>query len=109
MKQKRNKILVLSQFFYPEYVTSSVLVTQMAEDLAASGLDVEVLCGMPKEYLSGQVKAKGKEQHNGLLIRRVGYLQLSRKSTIGRLLNYFSLIASMALRWPLLLRYEYII
>lgn len=109
MKQKQNKVLVLSQFFYPEYVTSSVLVTQMAEDLAAAGLDVEVLCGMPKEYLSGQVRATPKEQYKGMLIRRVGYLQLSRKSTIGRLINYFSLIASVALRWPILLRYECII
>jgi glycosyltransferase involved in cell wall biosynthesis len=109
MKQNDKKILVLSQFFYPEYVTASVLVTQMAEDLAAAGLDVEVLCGMPKEYLEGQVRAPLKEQYNGMLVKRVGYLQLSRKSKIGRLLNYFSLIASMALRWTMFLRYEYII
>jgi glycosyltransferase involved in cell wall biosynthesis len=109
MRKKSNKILVLSQFFHPEYVTSSVLVTQMAEDLAASGLDVEALCGMPKEYFNGQVKAPRKEEYKDLVIRRVGYLQLPRKSMVGRLLNYFSLVASVALRWPLLLRYEYII
>ncbi len=106
---KQGKVLVLSQFFYPEYVTSSMLVTQMAEDLATAGLDVEALCGMPKEYVSGQTKAPRKERHNGVLIRRVGYLQLSRKSRIGRLLNYFSLITSMALRWPLFLQYELVI
>ncbi len=106
---KQNRVLVLNQYFYPEYVTSSVLVTQMAEDLAAAGLDVEVLCGMPKEYFSGQAKVQRKERHNGLLIRRVGYLQLSRKSKIGRLLNYFSLIASMAVRWPLFLRYQLVV
>ncbi len=106
---KQNRVLVLNQYFYPEYVTSSVLVTQMAEDMATAGLDVEVLCGMPKEYFSGQSKVRRKERHNGLLIRRVGYLQLSRKSKIGRLLNYFSLIASMAARWPLFLRYELVI
>lgn len=105
----KGKLLVLSQFFSPEYVTSSVLVTQMAEDLAKAGLDVEVLTGMPKEYTQGQVKVARKEKQNGLLIRRVDYLQLSRKSRLGRLLNYFSLVASMALRWPLLLRYRYVI
>jgi glycosyltransferase involved in cell wall biosynthesis len=107
--KKRSKILVLSQFFQPEYVTSSVLVTQMAEDLAAAGLDVEVLCGMPKEYLDGQVEAPSKENYKGMLIRRAHYLQLSRKTKIGRLLNYFSLIVSMAWHWPLFFRYEYVI
>lgn len=109
MREKSRKILVLSQFFHPEYVTSSVLVTQMAEDLAAAGLDVEALCGMPKEYLEGQVEAPHIEGYKGLLIRRVGYLQLPRQSKAGRLLNYFTFIASVALRWPTLLKYEYIV
>jgi glycosyltransferase involved in cell wall biosynthesis len=102
---KADRILMMDQFFYPEYVTASVLNTQLAEDLAARGIGVDVLCGKPKEYLAGREKAPSRETYKGIRIRRVGYLQLSRKSKLGRLVNYFSFIFSVALRWPSLLGY----
>ncbi len=102
---KRNRILILSQFYHPEYVTASVLIGQMAEDLAAQGFDVEVLCGRPKEYVEGAGKVPGRETHKGVHIRRARYLQLPRKSRLGRLVNYFTFVASVLLRWPTLLGY----
>lgn len=102
-------ILLLHQFFYPDYVTASVLITQLAEDLAARGMRVDALCGKPREYLAGDAKVPARETHNGVRIRRVGYLQLSRISKLGRLVNYFSFIVSVALRWPGLLRYDLIV
>jgi glycosyltransferase involved in cell wall biosynthesis len=106
---KSDRVLILNQFFYPEYVTASVLITQMAEDLAARGIGVDVLCGMPKEYLEGAQRVPKRETYKGIAIRRVGYLQLSRRSKVGRLLNYFSFIASIALHFPKLLGYRLIV
>lgn len=106
---KSDRVLILNQFFYPEYVTASTLITQMAEDITASGIGVDVLCGMPKEYLDGSARVPKSETYKGIGIHRVGYLQLSRRSKIGRLLNYFSLIASVMLHFPKMLGYRFII
>jgi glycosyltransferase involved in cell wall biosynthesis len=106
---KSDRVLILNQFFYPDYVTASVLITQMAEDLAARGLKVDALCGRPKEYLAGDARVKARETHNGVHIRRMRYLQLSRRSKAGRLLNYFSFLSAVALRWPRLLGYGLIV
>lgn len=44
------KILILCQYFYPEYVSSATLPTQLAEDLIANHINVDVMCGWPYEY-----------------------------------------------------------
>lgn len=41
------KILILCQYFYPEYVSSATLPTQLAEDLIANHINVDVMCGWP--------------------------------------------------------------
>lgn len=96
---RKNRILIINQFFHPEYVTAAVLITQLAEDLAASGFSVEVLCGKPKEYLAGTAKVPAEEGYRGMRIRRIRYIQLSRESKIGRILNQFSFIIAVTLRW----------
>ncbi len=37
------KILILCQYFYPEYVSSATLPTQLAEDLIANHINVDVM------------------------------------------------------------------
>ena len=37
-KNEKEKILILCQYFYPEYVSSATLPTQMAEDLVERGM-----------------------------------------------------------------------
>ena len=56
---ENKKLLILCQYFYPEYVSSATLPTQMAEDLIVRGMNVDVMCGWPFEY------AKEKEVKNG--------------------------------------------
>lgn len=85
----KRKIGILCQFFYPEYNSSARLPFEMAEDLAKHNFQVEVFCGYPKEY-SDKEKVAKKEIISGIKINRKKYLQLSRKSFFGRLLNYFS-------------------
>ena len=49
-KNEKEKILILCQYFYPEYVSSATLPTQMAEDLVERGMKIDVICGWPNEY-----------------------------------------------------------
>ena len=49
-KNEKKKILILCQYFYPEYVSSATLPTQMAEDLVERGMKIDVICGWPNEY-----------------------------------------------------------
>lgn len=105
---KKSDILFMSQFFYPEYVTAAALAFDTAKALQAAGFRVEALCGYPSEYYD-KGKVPVKETVDGILIRRVRYLGLSRQSKAGRLLNYVSFCLSMAVRFPCLRRYRAIL
>src|SRR5699024_5543270 len=101
-------ILVLCQYFYPEYVSSTTLPTQMAEDLVDKGIKIDVMCGWPYEY-SQLHKTLKKENYNGINIRRLKYAQFNNKSKIGRLINFFSLFAMFLINMPRMLKYDHIL
>ena len=102
-------ILFLCQYFYPEYITSSLLPYQTARELVDNGMKVDVICGYPKEYHSGVGTAVPKiETVDGILIQRVSYFQLDRTNSLFRLLNYFSFIASCFLKLFQLRHYKLI-
>lgn len=107
MNSKKD-ILFLCQFFYPEYISSATLPYDTAKAFVDSGLKVDVLCGYPQEYnILGKVPMK--EIHEGINIRRIKYLQLKRINIIGRLINYFSFVFSVALRFLSFRKYKSII
>lgn len=85
----KRDVLFLCQFFYPEYVSSATLPYDTARALVQAGYTVDAMCGYPKEYADGTAYPK-KEEVDGIRIRRLKYLQLGRKSFVGRLINYFS-------------------
>jgi glycosyltransferase involved in cell wall biosynthesis len=80
----------------------------MAEDLVENGLSVDVLCGYPSEYSKDKDLPK-KQNYKNINIRRVKYIQLNKKKTLSRLINYFSFIFSMLLKWPRMMNYKCII
>ena len=84
-------ILFLCQFFYPEHNSSATLPFDTAKCLANEGFSVGALCGYPKEY-NDTKKVTAREKKDGVSIHRLRYLQLSRQSKLGRLVNYFSFI-----------------
>lgn len=106
MKTKR--ILILCQYFYPEYVSSATLPTQMAEDLVNKGMKIDVICGWPYEYSESKNVLK-KESYKGINIHRLKYAQFDNKSKIGRLINFFSLFIMFMLRMPKMLKYDHIL
>lgn len=92
-KNPKKDIVFLCQFFYPEYNSSATLPFDTAKYLAESGYSVGTLCGYPKEY-SIDGKAPVREKKDGISIRRLCYIQGSRRDKFGRLLNYFSFTLS---------------
>lgn len=104
-KDMKKDILFLCQFFYPEYAASAELSYDTAEALSRAGFSVDALCGYPKEYTT-ENRLPMAETVNGVGIRRLKYIQLARKSKIGRLVNYFSFTAVMFLNLFRLRRYR---
>lgn len=87
-------VIILCQFFAPEYVTSARLSWDTAKYLADSGMKVRAVCGYPGEYhVLGGVPLQ--EILDGVHIKRLRYMQLKRSSRLGRLVNYFSFTVSV--------------
>lgn len=95
-KVHKKDVLFLCQFFYPEYISTSTLPYDTAEALSRAGFSVDALCGYPKEYTTKSRLPKC-ETVSGVGIRRLKYIQLARKSKIGRLINYFSFTTAVLL------------
>lgn len=92
--KKTKDVLILCQFFYPEYISSATLPFDTAKYLSQKGYKVGALCGYPKEYWNGSAVPK-KETVEGVEINRISYAQPDRKSVVGRIVNYFSFVLSL--------------
>jgi colanic acid biosynthesis glycosyl transferase WcaI len=90
------RILFLTTYFRPESATNAILMTLLAEELAAHGHQITIVTGMP-HYDNNRVedayrgKLWMKERTGDLNVRRV-YLYVPKEKTriLGRLLNYIS-------------------
>ncbi len=101
---RRKRVLVVSQHYWPEHFR----VTDIAEGLAALGIDVDVLCGLPN-YPDG-VLYKGygyfrprKQQRNGVTVYRAGEVPRRGNSNLKIFLNYVSFPVTALLKLPRLL------
>lgn len=99
------KILVLSQYFWPE----TFRITEVAQSLRELGHEVIVLTGQPNYpdgvVLPGYAAASLQAQtRDGLTICRVPLVPRGRGSALRLLLNYLSFIVSAAVFGPWLLR-----
>jgi hypothetical protein len=48
-------VLILSQYFFPEIISTGQLLTELAEDLVELGCSVDVVSGQPTYYESSRV------------------------------------------------------
>ena len=107
MRVKRD-VLLLCQFFYPEYNSSATLPWDTARYLAACGFQVGALCGRPKEY-NDQGTVPLRQEREGVTIRRLPYLQLKRGKKLARLINYFSFTGAVVRHIGIFRRYRAVI
>jgi colanic acid biosynthesis glycosyl transferase WcaI len=89
------KILFINQFFYPDHSAVSQQLTDLAEDLAAAGDRVDVICGRGG-YSGGAIQAKSAsrfggvrlaahESYHGIEIYRVRSTGFGRHTMLGRI------------------------
>ncbi|VTS24272.1 capsular polysaccharide biosynthesis protein Cps4F [Streptococcus porcinus] len=109
MSNKKKDLLIMCQYFYPEQITSARLPFMTAKYLAKEGLTVEVLTGTPSNYLEHADKQAPKtEVIEGVRIRCLSYLTLSKKNIISRLVNYFSIVIAFLLKLKVMKNYKVI-
>lgn len=90
------RILLFSLYFHPDPAANSVIMTQLAQHLAAAGHSLTVICAFP-HYDTNRIwpvyrkKLLQHESHHGINICRTWlYVPSKKTSMLGRLLNYVS-------------------
>ena len=86
---KRRRLWVVTELYYPEETSTGYYLTRIAEGLAADR-EVKVLCGQPTYSARGMVAPKH-EIHNGVEIFRASGTTLDKNVIPFRLLNMITL------------------
>jgi colanic acid biosynthesis glycosyl transferase WcaI len=86
---RRQRILVLNQYYWPGVEATAHLLTELCEALAED-YDVEVVTGV----LHGHEDAPREDEHNGVRIVRVFSTSYERSELARRAVNYFSYLGA---------------
>ena len=93
------RILMLTQYFYPENGAAQVRLLEVARAIRDHGHEIEVVTAFPN-YPSGVIPAEyrgkffRKDSHDGIPIYRTWIYPVQRGKFWKRLLNYFSFVFS---------------
>jgi glycosyltransferase involved in cell wall biosynthesis len=92
------RIIILNQFFFPDYSATSLLMTDLAEGMAERGLRVTAVAGTGL-YQGGKLAPS--EQHNSVRIERCWATSFGKRNVLGRLCDYLSFYwgATWKLAW----------
>jgi len=96
------RILFLNQFYIPDVAATGQLLADVAEELAAQGHEVHVICSR-RTYSGGAEAFPAVETIKGVRIHRVSATGFGRNRRIGRILDWLSfyfLAIWRALRLP---------
>lgn len=91
-----NRLLVLSQLFYPELVSTGQTLTELCEELVKLGVDVEVICA-PLSYYDRTKSIPAVMTYRGVRIRRLRGTKFPKLNLIGRIVNQVTFSASVFL------------
>jgi glycosyltransferase involved in cell wall biosynthesis len=90
-------ILVISQPFYPELVSTGQTLTELLEALAARGYDITVIAAQPT-LVPGSKKVPWYIEHAGLRIHRAWSTRFPKTRAAGKLSNLITFFISASLR-----------
>lgn len=93
---QRPKLLILSQLFYPELISTGQTLTELGEALQEIGVDIEVVCG-PPTVVDTTTRIPRILNYKGIRIRRVWSTRFRKLNTIGRIVNNVTYAMSVAL------------
>lgn len=89
-------LVIVCQVFYPELVSTGQTLTELVEELAATGLKITVIAAQPT-LLPGSERVKPVLEHEGITINRTWSTRLPKTSFLGKLLNLTTFFASASL------------
>ena len=81
------RILVVNYTFFPDEVAVSQYLTDLVKEMKSAGYDVTVIAG-ERDYEKPAKKFKKAAVFHGIRISRIGSTGFSKKSRIGRLINF---------------------
>jgi glycosyltransferase involved in cell wall biosynthesis len=90
------KVLLLNQFFHPDFSAAAQIATDLAEDLVGGGFEVTALASRGS-YLGGE-KLAARDSHCGIDIIRLLATSLGKRTLFYRAVDYASFYASAASR-----------
>ena len=92
----RSDLIVMSQYFYPELISTGQLLTELVEDLIRDGRRIEVWAGHLTYYETKRVETV--INYHGVLVRRVWSTQFNKNRLRGKILNNLTFMISMLLK-----------
>lgn len=87
------KLLILSEFFYPDKSSTPKVLTELAEDLIGNGIEVKVITS--KHSYKESIQYSNNESFKGIDIKRISSSNMNRNSMLGRVVNYITFTVSL--------------
>jgi colanic acid biosynthesis glycosyl transferase WcaI len=85
----RARLIAINRFYAPDYSATAQLLTELAEHLAAQGIEVVVVTSRQR-YDDAKAALPAWEVHHGVTTRRVWTSSFGRHWLLGRALDYLS-------------------
>ncbi|MFC1770912.1 glycosyltransferase family 4 protein [Candidatus Margulisiibacteriota bacterium] len=92
--ENKNKLLVCSQLFYPELISTGQTLTELCEELSEMGIDIEVLCG-PMTLVDRKSKTPKEIIYKKIKIKRVWGTRFPKINLLGKFLNHLTFMLSI--------------
>ena len=102
------KVLLLNQCFWPDVVSTSQHLTDVAVGLAARGHEVTVIAGR-RGYDDSKLRFRSRERWNGIEIIRLPSIGLGKTSRWRRALNFASFSAACVCRLAIMRRQDAVV
>jgi colanic acid biosynthesis glycosyl transferase WcaI len=95
------KTIFVNRFFYPDHSATSQILTDLALDLASSGVSVEVITSRLR-YDDPQAVLAPTDDVGGVRVHRIWTSRFGRAGLLGRAVDYLTFYASAAAKLGLL-------
>lgn len=102
------KLLILSEYFYPDKSSTPKVLTELAEDIVKNNIEVDVITSS-NSYRGQNSDLKQSEVYEGINIKRVYSSKFNRNKTLGRLINYLTFLVSAFINTIIKKNYDYIL
>jgi glycosyltransferase involved in cell wall biosynthesis len=92
-------LTLLSQYFYPEMISTGHILTELLAELALKGVETSVVCAQPTYYTRDKVKPS--LNYKGIRIVRTANTQYDKNTVKGKLFNsasFFLMAIPLALK-----------